>query len=172
MPTPRSAWSALTALPRPIWVLGCVSLLMDMSSEIVVALLPAFLVGSLGASYAFVGLIEGLAEATASFAKVFSGALSDYWGKRKGLAILGYGLAAVTKPFFPLASGPGLVLAARVVDRLAKGIRGAMRWSPISRLPIYAVRPMGYAKRSTRWARCSAHWPPSPCWSGGRRICA
>lgn len=147
MTAARSAWSALTALPRPIWVLGCVSLLMDMSSEIVVALMPAFLVGSLGASYAFVGLIEGLAEATASLARVFSGALSDYWGKRKGLAIFGYGLAALTKPFFPLASGPGLVLVARVVDRLAKGIRGAPRDALVADIAPADLRGAAYGLR-------------------------
>lgn len=120
---------------------------MDMSSEIVVALMPAFLVGSLGASYAFVGLIEGLAEATASLARVFSGALSDYWGKRKGLAMLGYGLAAATKPLFPLASGPGLVLAARVVDRLAKGIRGAPRDALVADIAPAHLRGAAYGLR-------------------------
>jgi MFS family permease len=147
MSPPHSAWPALKALPRPIWMLGCVSLLMDMSSEIVVALLPAFLVGSLGASYAFVGLIEGLAEATASFAKVFSGALSDYWGKRKGLAVFGYALAAVTKPFFPLASEPGMVLAARVIDRLGKGIRGAPRDALVADIAPADLRGAAYGLR-------------------------
>src|SRR5271157_6184677 len=92
-----------TAIPRAIWTLGFVSLLMDVSSEMVHALLPVFLVNELGASLAAVGLIEGIAEATAAITKIFSGALSDWLGRRKPLAALGYGLAAFTKPVFPLA---------------------------------------------------------------------
>lgn len=142
-----SAGAALRALPRPIWVLGLVSLLMDMSSEIVVALLPAFLTVGLGASMAFVGLVEGLAEATAAFCKVGAGALSDYWGRRKGLALFGYGLAAATKPFFPLAAGPGLVLSARVIDRIGKGIRGAPRDALVADLAPAALRGAAYGLR-------------------------
>ena len=100
---------------------------MDTSSELIHSLLPVFLVTSLGASALTVGLIEGAGEATALIVKVFSGALSDYWGKRKPLALLGYGLGAISKPLFALASGAGLVLAARLIDRVGKGIRGAPR---------------------------------------------
>ncbi|MCB2069189.1 MAG: MFS transporter, partial [Ottowia sp.] len=98
-----------------IWALGVVSLLMDVSSEMIHALLPLFMVGTLGMGVAEVGLLEGLAEATALVVKVFSGAISDWVGRRKPLAVLGYGLAAVTKPLFALATGPGLVVAARLL---------------------------------------------------------
>jgi MFS family permease len=114
-------------VPRTVWALGLVSLFMDVSSEMVHALLPLFVVGALGASAALVGLIEGLAEATASISKVFSGWLSDRLGQRKWLAVAGYGLAALTKPLFPLAVTPMEVLGARLADRLGKGIRGAPR---------------------------------------------
>lgn len=114
-------------LPPSIWVLGFVSMLMDISSEMIHSLLPMFLVGVLGVSVFTVGIIEGLAEATALIVKVFSGALSDYLGRRKGLAVLGYALGALTKPLFAIASGAGLVIAARLIDRVGKGIRGAPR---------------------------------------------
>jgi MFS family permease len=117
----------LKAIPRTVWTLGIVSLCMDTSSELIHSLLPVFLVGTLGASPALLGLIEGVAEATASITKVFSGWLSDRLGKRKLLTVLGYGLAAATKPVFPLASTPLQVLGARFVDRIGKGIRGAPR---------------------------------------------
>src|SRR5713101_1058086 len=114
-------------IPPSIWALGLVSLLMDVSSEMIHALLPLYLVGVLGASTLTVGLIEGIAEATASITKIFSGALSDYLGKRKLLAVLGYGLAAFTKPVFPLAPSVSWLIGARFVDRVGKGIRGAPR---------------------------------------------
>ncbi|MEZ5721621.1 MAG: MFS transporter [Paracoccaceae bacterium] len=114
-------------LPAGIWVLGFVSLLMDVSSELIHALLPVYLVVGLGATALSVGIIEGIAEATAAIVKVFSGALSDRTGKRKPLAALGYGLAALTKPVFPLAGSVGWVVAARFVDRVGKGLRGAPR---------------------------------------------
>src|ERR1700692_189053 len=98
-------------------------MLMDVSSEMIHALLPVYLVTALGASMVTVGFIEGIAEATASITKVFSGALSDWLGKRKLLAALGYGLAAFTKPVFPLASSIGWLIAARFIDRVGKGIR-------------------------------------------------
>lgn len=110
-----------------MWTLGFVSMLMDMSSELVHGLLPVFLVSTVSASVISVGLIEGIAEATAAVTKIFSGALSDRLGKRKLLVIAGYGLAAITKPVFPLATSAGQVLAARFVDRVGKGIRGAPR---------------------------------------------
>ena len=102
-------------------------MLMDISSEMVHSLLPMFMVGALGVSVFTVGIIEGLAESTALIVKVFSGALSDYLGKRKGLALFGYALGALTKPLFAIASGSGLVIAARLIDRVGKGIRGAPR---------------------------------------------
>ncbi|HBD36258.1 MAG TPA: MFS transporter, partial [Cupriavidus sp.] len=108
-------------------MLGCVSLLMDISSEIIHSLLPVFMVTTLGASALAVGLIEGAAEATALIVKVFSGVLSDYLGKRKTLAVLGYGLGALSKPLFAVAPGVGTILAARLSDRIGKGIRGAPR---------------------------------------------
>jgi MFS family permease len=119
--------SRLREIPRAVWALGFVSLLMDTSSEIIHALLPVYLVTGLGASMLDVGFIEGIAEATASITKVFSGALSDWLGKRKLVAVIGYGLAALTKPIFPLASSVGWLVAARFIDRVGKGIRGAPR---------------------------------------------
>ncbi|OQM74535.1 MFS transporter [Manganibacter manganicus] len=117
----------LRGIPAGVWALGFVSLLMDISSEMIHALLPIYLVTGLGASMLAVGIIEGLAEATAAITKVFSGVLSDWLGKRKLLAALGYGLAALTKPIFPLASSIDLIVAARFLDRVGKGIRGAPR---------------------------------------------
>jgi Na+/melibiose symporter-like transporter len=119
--------SILSQIPAGIWVLGFVSLLMDISSEMIHSLLPMFMVTILGASAFAVGLIEGLAESTALIIKVFSGVLSDYLGKRKGLALFGYALGALTKPLFALAPTIGVVLTARLLDRVGKGIRGAPR---------------------------------------------
>lgn len=114
-------------IPAGIWALGFVSMLMDISSEMIHALLPVYMVAVLGTSALAVGIIEGIAEATASITKVFSGALSDWLGKRKLLAVIGYGLAALTKPIFPLADSIGWLAAARFIDRIGKGIRGAPR---------------------------------------------
>ena len=125
MTTPTK--STLQQIPTGVWVLGFVSMLMDISSEMVHSLLPLFMVTTLGASALTVGLIEGLAESTALIVKIFSGALSDYLGKRKGLAVLGYAMGAFTKPLFAVASTTGLVLTARLLDRAGKGIRGAPR---------------------------------------------
>jgi MFS family permease len=125
--TPPASPSTLREIPRGIWVLGFVSMLMDISSEMIHALLPVYLVTVLGTSALVVGVIEGIAEATASITKVFSGALSDRLGRRKTLAAIGYGLAAVTKPVFPLAPTVGWLVAARFIDRVGKGIRGAPR---------------------------------------------
>jgi MFS family permease len=124
---PAPAASAPARLPRGVWVLGGVSLLMDTSSEMIHALLPLFMAGPLGLSMLAIGVIEGIAEATALVTKVFSGALSDYWGRRKGLAVLGYGMGALAKPLFALAGGAGLIVTARFIDRIGKGIRGAPR---------------------------------------------
>jgi len=114
-------------LPRNVWVLGFVSLLMDLSSEIYHALLPAFITMVLGLPATALGAIDGVAEATASFAKLFSGRLSDRSLRRKPWVMAGYGLAALSKPLFPLAASAPAVMAARFVDRIGKGIRGAPR---------------------------------------------
>ena len=123
MPPASGATSRLKDIPRGVWALGLVSMFMDISSEMIHALLPLYLVTVLGASMTAVGLIEGIAEATAMIVKIFSGALSDWLGKRKLLAAIGYGLAAFTKPVFPLATGLGWIVTARFVDRIGKGIR-------------------------------------------------
>jgi MFS family permease len=138
---------SVTRLPTAIWALGFVSLLMDVSSEMVHSLLPLFLVTAVGASGLVVGIIEGLAEALALVVKVFSGALSDYWGKRKGLAVLGYGLGALSKPLFALASGAGLVLVARLIDRTGKGIRGAPRDALIADIAPTEMRGAAFGLR-------------------------
>lgn len=114
-------------IPRTVWILGFVSLLTDVSSKMVQSTLPLFLVAVLGSNLVTVGLIEGIAEATASVLKIFSGALSDYWGRRKQLAIAGYGLSALITPLFAIASSPAWVLVARFGDRFGKGIRVAPR---------------------------------------------
>ncbi len=139
----------LRTIPTGIWVLGFVSMLMDISSEIIHSLLPVFLVTSLGASALVVGLIEGLAEATALIVKVFSGALSDYWGKRKPLTLLGYGLGAISKPLFALATSSGLVLAARLMDRVGKGIRGAPRDALVADLAPPELRGAAFGLRQS-----------------------
>ena len=143
-PTRRGRWRAL---PTTIWTLGWVSLLMDVSSELVHALLPAYLVVGMGASMWLVGLIEGLAELTAAVCKLLSGALSDWWGRRKWLAALGYGLAALAKPIFPLAPTAGWILGARVVDRIGKGIRGAPRDALIADITPPELRGAAYGLR-------------------------
>ncbi len=127
MTAPPPTTTAAGRLPSGIWVLGLVSLLMDVSSEMIHSLLPLFMVTALGASTVAVGLVEGLAESLALVVKVFSGTLSDYLGKRKGLAVFGYGVGALTKPLFAIASGVDLVLTARLLDRMGKGVRGAPR---------------------------------------------
>ena len=136
-------------LPPGIWALGFVSLLMDVSSEMIHALLPVYLVTVLGASMLSVGLIEGVAEATAAITKVFSGVLSDRLGRRKLLAAIGYGLAAFTKPVFPLAGSVGWVVAARFVDRIGKGIRGAPRDALIADLAPPALRGAAFGLRQS-----------------------
>ena len=136
-------------LPRTIWALGFVSLFMDTSSEIIHALLPLFLTTVLGASVAFVGLIDGVAEATASISKVFSGYISDRIGKRKPLILLGYGLAALTKPLFALAASPAVVLGARFADRIGKGLRGAPRDALVADVTSADIRGRAYGLRQT-----------------------
>ena len=117
----------LKAIPKSIWVLGFVSMLTDISSDMVHSLLPMYLVSTMGASVLTVGLIEGVAESTALMLKVFSGGLSDFLGRRKILAVLGYGLSAITKPIFPTATSIQMILGARFIDRIGKGIRDAPR---------------------------------------------
>jgi MFS family permease len=141
--------SRFRAVPRGVWALGFVSLFMDTSSELIHSLLPVFLVAVLGASMTTVGLIEGVAEATALIAKIFSGALSDYLGHRKALTMLGYGLAAITKPLFPLAGSVGMVLTARFIDRICKGIRGAPRDALVADLSPPHLRGASFGLRQS-----------------------
>src|SRR5918999_3821359 len=119
-------------VPRAVWVLGFVSLFMDISSEMIHSLLPVFMVTGLGASAFAVGIVEGVAEATALIVRVFSGTLSDYFGKRKPLAVAVYGLGALSTPLFALAVSVNWVFVARFMDRIGKGIRGAPRDAPIA----------------------------------------
>jgi MFS family permease len=135
------------AIPRAVWTLGLVSLLMDVSSEMIHGLLPVFLVSALGASTTMVGLIEGVGEGTASISKLFSGWLSDRLGKRKALTVAGYGLSALSKPLFALATTSSLVLAARFSDRIGKGIRGAPRDALIGDLVPAGSRGAAYGLR-------------------------
>ncbi len=141
--------AARAGLPRGIWVLGFVSMLMDVSSEMIHALLPVYLVTVLGATTLTVGFIEGIAEATASITKIFSGALSDWLGRRKLLAALGYGLAAFTKPLFPLAPSVGWLVAARFIDRVGKGIRGAPRDALIADIAPAGLRGASFGLRQS-----------------------
>lgn len=136
-------------IPKGVWALGLVSLFMDISSEMVHSLLPVFFVSIIGLSYTSVGLIEGIAQAIALITKVFSGALSDWFGKRKPLALLGYGLAAVTKPVFALASSAPLLISARFLDRVGKGIRGAPRDALIADITPDSVRGASYGVRQS-----------------------
>lgn len=137
------------ALPGSVWALGIVSLLMDASSELVHALLPVFMTAVLGASMVTVGIVEGIAEATAAMLKVFSGAASDWLGKRKRLLVLGYGLAAIAKPLFPLAPSVAWVFAARVLDRVGKGIRVAPRDALVADLAPEGLRGAAYGLRQS-----------------------
>ena len=136
-------------IPGTVWALGVVSLLMDVSSEMIHVLLPLYLVTVLGTSAVMVGVIEGIAEATASIMKIFSGALSDRLGKRKLLATIGYGLAALTKPVFPLAGSIGWIVGARFIDRVGKGIRGAPRDALLADLSPVNVRGAAFGLRQS-----------------------
>ncbi|MEQ1530729.1 MAG: MFS transporter, partial [Methylococcales bacterium] len=127
-------------MPHSIWILGFVSLLMDISSEIIHSLLPLFMVTTLGSTVLTVGIIEGIAEATALITKVFSGLLSDYFGNRKYLAVLGYALSVCTKPLFAGAATIDMVLTARFLDRIGKGIRGAPRDALIADITPAQIR--------------------------------
>jgi len=143
---PHRRWRGL---PRTVWVLGWVSLLMDVSSELVHSLLPIFMTTVLGASMVTVGVVEGIAEATAAITKVFSGALSDWVGRRKGLVVIGYAFSALTKPFFPLAQSMLWVLGARFLDRVGKGVRDAPRDALIADVTPPARRGAAYGLRQS-----------------------
>ena len=143
--TPGSG--TLKQIPRGIWMLGFVSMFMDISSEIIHSLLPMFLVTSLGASAMMVGLIEGVAEATTPIVKIFSGALSDYLRNRKWLAVIGYGVGALSKPLFALAPTAGIVLTVRVADRIGKGVRGAPRDALVADITPPHLRGAAYGLR-------------------------
>jgi MFS family permease len=132
-----------------VWALGFVSLFMDLSSEIIHSLLPIFMVGTLGAGALALGLIEGVAEGAASIVKVFSGWFSDRIGRRKPLALAGYGVAALTKPVFALAPTLGWVFAARLADRLGKGIRGAPRDALVADLTAPESRGAAFGLRQS-----------------------
>ena len=136
-------------IPRGVWMLGLVSLFMDMSSEMAHALLPLFVVGTLGASVAVLGLLDAVANGTTHFVKLFSGLISDRFHSRKNLALLGYGLAALSKPLFPLAHVTVMVFVARVSDRIGKGIRGAPRDAMVADITPPELRGAAYGLRQS-----------------------
>lgn len=136
-------------LPRTVWMLGLVSLFMDMSSEFIHAVLPIYLTTTLGLSVFTVGMVEGIAEATASIMKVFSGVISDHFRQRKALLLAGYGLAALTKPIFPLANSVTEVVMARFIDRIGKGIRGAPRDALVADVTPPALLNEAYGLRQS-----------------------
>lgn len=138
-----------TAMPKGVYALGFVSMFMDISSEMIHSLLPLFLTGVLGVSALSVGILEGIAEATASIVKIFSGAISDWIGKRKPLLLLGYGLATLTKPLFPLADSFATVLTARFIDRIGKGIRVAPRDAFLADVTPEPMRGAAYGLRQS-----------------------
>src|SRR5262249_7452780 len=136
-------------VPRSVWALGFVSMFMDISSEMIHSLLPVFLVSVLGVSVTALGLLEGISEATVNIVKIFSGALSDWSGRRKPLALAGYGMAALTKPLFPIANSFGTVFAARLIDRTGKGIREAPRDALVADLVPHEIRGASYGLRQS-----------------------
>ena len=146
-PSSIQAVSLRPKVPGTVWVLGFVSLAMDLSSEVIHALLPLFLTGTLGVSVAVVGLIDGIAESTASISKVFSGYISDRIGRRKPLILIGYGLGALSKPFFPLADSALVVLGARFADRIGKGLRGAPRDALVADVTPLSIRGRAFGLR-------------------------
>ena len=141
--------SGRAAIPRTVWALGFVSMFMDISSEIIHALLPLFLTATLGVSVAMVGLIDGIAEATASITKVFSGYLSDRMGKRKPLILMGYGLGALSKPLFALAGTAPVIMGARFADRIGKGLRGAPRDALVADVTPAEIRGRAFGLRQS-----------------------
>ena len=136
-------------IPRTVWALGFVSMFMDISSEIIHALLPLFLTATLGVSVAMVGLIDGVAEATASITKVFSGYLSDRMGKRKPLILIGYGIGALSKPLFALAGTAPVIMGARFADRIGKGLRGAPRDALVADVTPPEIRGRAFGLRQS-----------------------
>lgn len=145
----KSKFHVLQQIPSGVWVLGFVSLLMDISSEIIHSLLPLFMVSTLGISIITIGFIEGLAESLALVVKLFSGTLSDYLGKRKGITVFGYALSALTKPLFAAATSTGMVVAARLFDRTGKGIRGAPRDALVADLAPGRLRGASFGLRQS-----------------------
>jgi len=144
---PQATPKVFPRLPAGIWALGFVSLFMDISSELIHSLLPLFMASVLGASMTVIGLVEGIAEGTASIARLFSGALSDWLERRKPLLLAGYGLSALTKPVFPLADSIGWVFIARFADRVGKGIRVAPRDALVADLATPNQRGAAYGLR-------------------------
>lgn len=140
---------AISRIPRTVWALGFVSMFMNISSEIIHALLPLFLTTTLGVSVAMVGLIDGIAEATASITKIFSGYVSDRIGKRKPLILIGYGLGALSKPLFALAGTAPVVLGARFADRIGKGLRGAPRDALVADVTPEEIRGRAFGLRQS-----------------------
>jgi MFS family permease len=145
----KHAFRTLAQIPSGIWILGFVSMLMDISSEIIHSLLPLFMVTVLGISTVTIGFIEGIAEATALIVKVFSGVLSDYLGKRKNIVLFGYSLSALTKPLFALSSSVSMVFAARFMDRIGKGIRGSPRDALVADLAPVHLRGASFGLRQS-----------------------
>ena len=139
----------MARIPRTVWALGFVSMFMDLSSEIIHALLPLFLTATLGVSVAMVGLIDGVAEATASITKVFSGYLSDRMGKRKPLILIGYSIGAVSKPLFALAGTAPVIMGARFADRIGKGLRGAPRDALVADVTPPEIRGRAFGLRQS-----------------------
>jgi predicted MFS family arabinose efflux permease len=140
---------SLRRMPTGIWVLGVVSLLMDISSEMIHSLLPLFMVTTLGVGTIAVGIVEGLAESLALVVKVFSGTLSDYLRRRKGLALFGYALGALTKPLFAIAPDIGTLLTARLLDRVGKGVRGAPRDALVADIAPAHLRGAAFGLRQS-----------------------
>lgn len=136
-------------IPRTVWVLGFVSLLMDISSEMIHALLPLFMAGTLGASAIWIGLVEGIGEGTALIAKVFSGVVADRFGHKKRLVFAGYFLGVISKPVFALAGSMPVVLAARFFDRIGKGLRGAPRDAIVADVTDESIRGAAYGLRQS-----------------------
>ncbi len=147
--TEPSSTATRPHIPTGVWVLGFVSMFMDISSEMVHSLLPLFMVSVLGASALAVGLIEGVAEATVLVAKTFSGVLADVLGKRKGLALAGYGLGALTKPLFAVAPDLSVVVTARLLDRIGKGVRGAPRDALVADITPAEMRGAAFGLRQS-----------------------
>lgn len=154
-PAPRGFLRKITAhkifkgMPQGIVALGFVSLFMDVSSEMIHSLLPLFMTQALGLTALAVGVVEGVAESTASIVKIFSGSFSDWIGKRKPLLLAGYGLSALVKPLFPLAHSLDTVLLARFSDRVGKGIRVAPRDALVADITPQNARGAAYGLRQT-----------------------